>query len=126
MLRPAARLARREYDRRVKIGIRWQLQGAARWVAIAGVLLIAGLLATPVLAPEPGTDHPNNMNCGNIFWLTPPEPNSADPDYEWYREKMDHGCRAARVTRAATTAMIFVITIFGVALRPRRREKSSP
>ena len=102
-----------------------RLQGTSRWLAIAGGLLVAGLLAIPVLAPEPGGDHPNDMNCGNIFWLTPPKPDHADPDYEFYREKMDRGCREARVTRAATTALISAITIFGVALRPRRRETYS-
>jgi hypothetical protein len=110
----------------VKIGIRNYLQGAGRWPAIAGILLVVALLAAPVQAPEPGSDHPNDMNCGNIFWLTPPTPDPADPDYEFYREKMDRGCRKARVTRGATTVMVSMITIFGVALLARRHEKSLP
>lgn len=109
----------------MKIGIRNYLQGTGRWLAIAGALLVVALLAAPVQAEEPGGDHPNDMNCGNIFWLTPPKPDPADPDYEFYREKMDRGCREARVTRGATVAMVSVITVFGVALLARRHEKSS-
>jgi hypothetical protein len=110
----------------VKIGIPSFLQGAGRWLAIAGALLVVALLAAPVQAPEPGGDHPNDMNCGNIFWLTPPKPDPADPDYEFYREKMDRGCREARVTRGANAAMASVVTVFGVALLARRREKRLP
>jgi hypothetical protein len=114
----------------VKIGSRWRLQGVSRWLAIAGALLVVGLLAVPVSAPEPGGDHPNDMNCGNTFWLTPPEPVHADPgypdpDYEFYREKMDRGCREARFTRAATATLVTVITLFGVGLRRRRDETFS-
>jgi hypothetical protein len=108
----------------VKISIRNYLQGTGRWLPITGALLVVALLALPVQAAEPGTDHPNDMNCGNIFWLTPPKPDPdlVGPDYEFYREKMDRGCRKARVTRGATTAMVSVITILGVALLARRRE----
>ncbi|WP_426513518.1 hypothetical protein ACPPVO_24685 [Dactylosporangium sp. McL0621] len=109
----------------MKIRIRGRLQGMGRWLAIAGALLVVGLLAAPVLTSEPGGDHPNDMDCGNVFWLTPPKPDQADPDYEFYRDKMDRACREARVTRAAEAAFVFVITIFGVALCPRRDGTSS-
>jgi hypothetical protein len=110
----------------VKIGIRHYSQGMGRWLAIAGALLVVALLAAPVRAPEPGGDHPNDMNCGTIFRLTPPKPDPADPDYKFYREKMDRGCREARVTRGAIAAMASVITVFGVVLLARRREMSLP
>ena len=64
------------------------------------------LLVAPVHAAEPGGDHPNDMNCGDIFWLTPPTPAPADPDYEFYREKMDRGCREAGAIGGATAAMV--------------------
>jgi hypothetical protein len=105
----------------VKIAIRDRLQGAGRWLAIAGALLVVALLAAPVQAPEPGGDHPNDMNCGNVFWLTPPAPDPADPDYEFYRAKMERGCREARVTRGATVVLAGVLTVFGVARLGRRR-----
>jgi hypothetical protein len=110
----------------VKIGIRNYLQGTGRWPAIAGALLVVFLLAAPVQAAEPGGDHPNDMNCGNIFWLTSPKPDAADPDYEFYREKMDRGCREARFTRGATAALVSVITVFGVALLGSRNVKCLP
>jgi len=109
----------------VKIGIGSYLQGTGRWLALAGALLVGALLAVPVQAAEPGGDHPNDMNCGTIFWLTPPTPDHADPDYEFYREKMVRGCREARVTRGATAVTVSVITVFGVALLARRHERSS-
>jgi hypothetical protein len=84
------------------------------------------LLAVPVQAAEPGTDHPNDMSCGNTFWLTPPKPDPADPDHEFYREKMHRGCQDARVTRGITAAMVSMITVFGVALLARRNGRSSP
>ena len=110
----------------MKIGMRHRLPGTGRWLAIAGALLVVALLAAPVQAAEPGGDHPNDMNCGNIFWLTPPKPDPADPDYEFYRAKMDRGCREARVARGATAALVSVITVCGVALLARRPEKSLP
>ncbi|WP_432995908.1 hypothetical protein [Dactylosporangium sp. CA-233914] len=82
----------------------------------AGALLLVYLLAAPVRSPEPGTDHPNDMNCGSVFWLTPPEPGPTDPDYEFYREKMDRGCREALVMRGTTAAVVSLITVFAVAL----------
>jgi hypothetical protein len=109
----------------VKIDIRNCLRGTGRWPAIAGALLVVALLAAPVQAAEPGGDHPNDMNCGNVFWLTLPKPDPADPDYEFYREKMDRGCREARASRGATAAMVSVTTVFGVALLACRQEKSS-
>ncbi|WIM93103.1 hypothetical protein ACTOB_005070 [Actinoplanes oblitus] len=107
----------------MKIRFRDHVTGPGRWLAIPGALLVVALIAAPVQAAEPGTDHPNDMNCGNIFWLTPPEPDPADPDYEFYRAKMDRGCRTARVTRGTTAAMVSAITVVGVALLARRREK---
>jgi hypothetical protein len=109
----------------VKIGVLGRLRGTRRWLTIAGALLVVGLLTAPVRAPEPGSDHPNDMKCGNTFWLTPPEPDHADPDYEYYREKMDRGCQEARVTRTATAVLIAVITLFGVVLRAPRDQTSS-
>ncbi|XVV12571.1 hypothetical protein ACQP2X_48630 [Actinoplanes sp. CA-131856] len=100
----------------MKIGIRDHLRGARRWLMIAGALIVVALLAAPVTAAEPGGDHPNDMNCGNIFWLTPPKPDRADPDYDFYREKMDRGCREARVTRGAIAVTIGVITLVGVGM----------
>jgi hypothetical protein len=114
------------YDRRVKIGIRHYPQGRGRWLAIAGALFAVALLAAPVRAAEPGGDHPNDMNCGTIFWLIPPEPERADPDYEFYREKMDRGCREARVTRVTTAAVVSVLTVFAMALLARRHAKPLP
>jgi hypothetical protein len=84
-------------------------------------MLVVALLAAPVQAAEPGTDHPNNMNCGNIFWLTPPSP--AGPDYQFYREAIDRGCREAQVIRGATAATVSVLAVFGVALLARRHEE---
>ncbi|MEU4155156.1 hypothetical protein [Actinoplanes sp. NPDC026670] len=110
----------------MKIGIRNYMQGMGRWLAIAGALLVVALLATPIQAPEPGGDHPYDMNCGNIFWLTPPKPDvidPVDPEYEFYREKMDRGCQEARFVRGATVAVVSVITVFGVALLARRQDK---
>ncbi|MCU7723991.1 hypothetical protein ODJ79_09710 [Actinoplanes sp. KI2] len=107
----------------MRIGIRNCLPGAGRWPAIAGALVVVALLAAPVRAAEPGGDHPNDMNCGNVLWLTPPTPDPADPDYEFYREKMDRGCREARITRGATAALVSVITVFGVALLVRRLKR---
>lgn len=110
----------------MKISVRNHLQGTGRWLAIAGGLLVVALFTAPVQAPEPGGDHPNDMNCGNVFWLTPPKPDPADPDYEFYREKMDRSCRQARVTRGATAALVSVIAVFGVVLLAGRQEKSLP
>jgi hypothetical protein len=98
----------------------------SRWPVIAGALLIVALLAAPVRAAEPGGDHPNDMNCGNVFWLIPPKPDPADPDYEFYRRKMDRSCREARFTRGATAATVSVIMVLGVALLARRDEKPLP
>jgi len=106
--------------------IRNYLQGTSRWPAIAGALLVVALLAVPVQAPEPGGDHPNDMNCGNIFWLTPPKPDPADPDYEFYRDKRDRSCREAQVTRGAIAAMVSVIAVIVVAALARRDEESLP
>ena len=110
----------------MQIGIGNFLRGPGRWWAIAGALIVVALFVAPVQAPEPGGDHPNDMNCGTFFRLTPPAPDSADPDFEFYREKMDRSCREARVTRGFTAALVSGITVFVVAGLARRREKSSP
>ena len=106
----------------MRIGIRNRRQGRGRWPAIAGVLIVVALLAAPVQAAEPGGDHPNDMDCGTVFRLTPPKPDLADPDHEFYREKMDRACREARVTRGATEVVVSVITVLAVALLGRREE----
>ncbi|WP_203720984.1 hypothetical protein, partial [Paractinoplanes brasiliensis] len=98
------------------------LRGASRWLVIAAAVVLAGLLVFPVQAPEPGGDHPPNMNCGNVFWLTPPQPDRVDPDYEWYRDKMDRGCRGARVTRVVFIVLVPVVTGFGLSLLRRRQQ----
>ncbi|WP_229070274.1 hypothetical protein [Actinoplanes sp. DH11] len=110
----------------MKIGFRNYSQGMGRWLAVAGGLVVVALLAAPLQAPEPGGDHPKDMDCGNVFWLTPPAPDSADPDYEFYRKKMDRGCREARVTRGVTAAMASGITVFGVVLLARRQKRFLP